>query len=81
MNIPVTQLLAKMNDHLQLATNQNEDTLREHITAILTLCELILENHQLDFKATPSIATNIQVIQPTERKLDEDANGDSIFDF
>lgn len=84
MNIPVAHLLKKMNEHIQAAANQNEDTLREHIIAIHTLCELILENDQLESKSTSSIAPNIQILQPSIKKLktqEEDANGDSIFDF
>lgn len=80
MNIPVDQLLRKINEHLQLATNQPEAKLREHMMAIRTLCDLILEDHHGQQLKAPQI----QVIQPigTSSGFDDDgANGDSLFDF
>lgn len=80
MNIPVNQLLRKMNEHVNAASNESETKLREHLMAIRTLCDVILDLSHEEPKTVPQI----QVVHPAVTKsthLEDDANGDSIFDF
>lgn len=91
LDISVNQLLKKIESELQRA-KQEENALkrRESIHSIKILCELILEeNDKVAAKnlagATPHQPTS-QVITTTSlspKKLDmeEEANGDSLFDF
>jgi hypothetical protein len=91
MNISVQKLLAKMEEELQLAkTTVKEENLREKVYSIKILCELILDEKQIKsesptflpgttkgFIPQPMIPTG----QPKKLVVDEEANGDSLFDF
>lgn len=87
MDISVNQLLKKIESELHRA-KQEENALkrRESIHSIKILCELILEENGKSLAgATPPQPTS-QVITTTSlstKKLDleEEANGDSLFDF
>lgn len=82
-------LLNEMEKHITNAKNlKNDEALREHIIAVRALCDLALATKG----AMQTLAVS-QSIQPsafvertpsslTSTKLEEDdANGDSIFDF
>jgi hypothetical protein len=93
MSISVDQLLKKMESELHKAKQAgNSARLRENVHSIKILCELVLEqegsveNHrQMVIEAPPIQQTNLQTIQPANlsgKKLqEEEANGDSLFDF
>lgn len=95
MNISLHKLLQKMEEEIRKAqTTSSQANIRERVQAIKTLCELVLDDAGSDvtFKAMPTSGVGVSspllqvqsqpVRQPPERKLDEDeANGDSLFDF
>lgn len=86
-------VLAQMEQLVQNATHaHNEQHMREQVTAVKALCEVILGQagsmpQQLTsaVHAAPAIqkSQNLLVQQPvsTEKLQEPDANGDSIFDF
>jgi Family of unknown function (DUF5327) len=96
MNISVGKLLSKIEEELLEAKRTNSDTkIRERVHAIKTMCELILEESTtVTTSATINKAPNLVVTNPTymgkvvstpnqqERLIiDEESNGESIFDF
>jgi hypothetical protein len=88
MNISVQKLLAKIAAELELAkSSQKEESLREKIYSIKILCELILDEKQAT-KDAPTATYLHQVLQqpatinePEKLDLNNEANGDSLFDF
>lgn len=94
MQISYQVLLNKMGEKIQEAKREHSDAkIREHIQAIKTLCEVMLEETSSETSreySTPvqSISLSAQntvssVNSLAEKKLETDdgANGDSIFDF
>lgn len=94
MSIPIQKLLGKMDEELYKAKGAGTDRqIREHVHAIRTMCELILENQQenetsrfTEIVTLPKsdIAKPLQpqtVIQAKRLQEDGEANGDSLFDF
>jgi hypothetical protein len=95
MNISVQKLLAKIEDELKLAkSSSKEENLREKVYSIKILCELILDEKQVTSEAplvvTPTFQPVIQqqvfqqpatINQPKKLDLNNEANGDSLFDF
>lgn len=87
--IPYETLLAEMEKHMILAKQKTSDQqLREHITAIRALCDVVLSTNKTDNLATiqkveekstekPIIYSNV----PSQPLEEDDANGSSIFDF
>ncbi|CEG29246.1 YwdI family protein [Bacillus sp. B-jedd] len=89
MNIHIQTLLAKMGEELALAKSAGkEELLREKISSIKTLCEVILEEGKGSI-SQPSLTEArreiplVHVPGSQDPKLEESdgANGDSIFDF
>ncbi len=90
MNISVQQLLRKIEEELHEAKgNTNEARIRERIYSIKSLCELIL-----DEQVQPAAQKNtfvsqqpahhaqpVSIQQPKRLEMEDDANGDSLFDF
>ncbi len=92
MNISIQQLLEKMEKELLAAKiSPTIPRMRENIHTIKSLCELILdieniESHQLltntySPERKQSIEQPTIAQQPKRMQLDNEANGDSIFDF
>jgi hypothetical protein len=90
MSISVEQLLKKMESELQKAKQAEGTTkLRENVHSIKILCELILEDQGMgsvrSLSEVVALQPKIQTITPpslTVKKLEEEeANGDSLFDF
>lgn len=87
LNISVHKLLAKMEEELRQAKlSDNEGHMRERIHAIKTLCELLLEDQskiekKVQAASSPAAYIPSQVVSPPKLKMDEEANGDSLFDF
>jgi hypothetical protein len=91
MNISVQKLLAKIEDELKLAkSSPKEESLREKIYSIKILCELILDEKQTVQPApakqpvvTPQLVFQqpASLNQPKKIEMDDEANGDSLFDF
>lgn len=92
MDISVNQLLKKMDKELEKAKlAEGSSKLRESIHSIKILCELILEENEVDSRLSQAVVTTLpktsQVVSTTtsltSRKLEmeDEANGDSLFDF
>jgi hypothetical protein len=90
MSISVEQLLKKMESELHKAKlAESSVKLRENVHSIKVLCELILEDSgSKEVRSIPervALQPQIQSITPTTlsvKKLEEEeANGDSLFDF
>ncbi|GLB59124.1 YwdI family protein [Cytobacillus sp. NCCP-133] len=91
MNISVQKLLGKMEKELlEAKTGQSEARIRERVQAIKALCELVLEESDTVI-STPAAASSSRTysapaaepanLQPKKMKMDDEANGDSLFDF
>lgn len=65
----------------QAKQQQSEAALREQLTAIHTLCEIVLQTGEKQaLTASPNVQTRAAIV--TSTKLEEsDANGESLFDF
>lgn len=90
MSISVDQLLRKIESELHKAKGAgNASSLRENVHSIKVICELILENDKGSVsnvgKVLPTAVTPVQTLSPVNlsvKKLDEEeANGESLFDF
>ena len=95
MNISVEKLLMKIEEELKLAKNSTrQENLREKVYSIKILCELILDDKQVqqEPKTTPLAAFQPVIAQPTfqqpvslnqpkKLEMEDEANGDSLFDF
>ncbi|RDU37434.1 hypothetical protein DRW41_06195 [Neobacillus piezotolerans] len=90
MNIHIKTLLAKMEEELVRAkAAEKEDELREKLYSIKTLCEVVLADstkpvqvERRPLTERPFQAARFQAQdQGKKLVLDDDANGDSIFDF
>ncbi|MFS0821266.1 YwdI family protein [Bacillus sp. 1P02SD] len=95
MNISVDKILDKMQQELHVAKNEaSEQKVRERLMAIRTLCDLVLDEAPAEARRLETVQVQpmqkvvqpIQTMQPTtiqnSTKLEEDdANGDSLFDF
>jgi hypothetical protein len=96
VNISLNKILDKMQQELLRAkSEESEQKVRERLMAIRTLCDLVLDEAPAEGKrveAVPvqpvrqvvqSIPTMPQTttIQNTTKLEEDDANGDSLFDF
>lgn len=79
------QLLMQIDKQLQQAKiTSNEQTKREALAAIRVLCDLALESGPSLFSQVPSGVheiPNAPTIQQPVALKEEDANGESLFDF
>jgi len=95
LDISVKKLLVKMEQELLEAKSSGSiSEVRERIHAIKTLCELLLDHNPAEIKlgissrdvVNPSVQTqspavrSVQV-QPKKIQIDDESNGDSLFDF
>jgi len=85
MNITVNKIIDKMFVELQMAKNVgNSAKVRDHLLALRTLCDLVLDEAPVEkpviqqVVTTPMPSTNLPI---TAKLEEEDANGDSLFDF
>jgi len=95
VNISVEKLLRKIEEELVLAKNSTkQENLREKVYSIKILCELILDEKQLQHEAPlnpvpayqpvtvqPSFQKPVSLNQPKRLVMEDEANGDSLFDF
>ncbi|MDG5471100.1 YwdI family protein [Jeotgalibacillus sp. ET6] len=97
MSISEEQLLAKIEQQIGQAKNASSAQKREHLHAIRTLCDLALDNNapstgafssveagRIEVKQTPvysAPAQPVSVSQEKPVKMEDGANGDSLFDF
>lgn len=85
MDISASTVLKKMEEQLQKArSTQDMGRLREHVTAIRVLCDVILEKeHQTSQGAVilPSFEALVPEVKTERAEIGDDANGPSLFDF
>ncbi|WP_419954957.1 YwdI family protein [Neobacillus niacini] len=95
MNISVDKLLRKIEEELTLAKNSTkQENLREKVYSIKILCELILDEKHRQQEAPlkpvpayqpvtvqPSFQQPVTLNQPKRLEMEDEANGDSLFDF
>lgn len=95
MNISVNKLLRKIEEELTLAKNSTkQENLREKVYSIKILCELILDEKQRHQEAPlnpvpayqpvtvqPAFQQPVTLNQPKKLEMEDEANGDSLFDF
>lgn len=91
MNISVQKLLGKMEKELLEAKGSSSDArIRERVQAIKSLCELVLDESETGSTAAVSSishtfsdqpAAQPANLQPKKMQMDDEANGDSLFDF
>jgi hypothetical protein len=95
VNISVEKLLRKIEEELTLAKNSpRPENLREKVYSIKILCELILDEKQRPQEATqnpvpafqpvtvqPSFVQPVTLNPPKKIEMEDEANGDSLFDF
>lgn len=90
MNIPVSRLLGKMNEEIHKAHGAADgEKVREHLRVVRALCDLVLEQeeHSMPEPSPPAFMSPAAVqpsampaVKPIALK-EEEANGDSLFDF
>jgi hypothetical protein len=79
--IPVNRLLSEMEKQLSAAKNAgDEQSMREALSAIRSLCEVALSAESNPVPLKLNVQQSPSVIRH-EKLQEEDANGDSIFDF
>jgi hypothetical protein len=95
VNISVEKLLTKIEEELKLAKNSTkQENLREKVYSIKILCELILDEKQVQPEsksiplaafqpvvAQPAFQQPVSLNQPKKLEMEDEANGDSLFDF
>lgn len=95
LDISVQKLLLKMEQELLAAKASGTNSqVRERVQAIKTLCELVLESQTGETtrelpRMNPVIPTNErQILTPSplqtqlkKLQIDDESNGDSLFDF
>lgn len=80
--IPLNRLLSEMEKQLAAAkTAGDEQTMREALSAIRSLCEVALSAESNPVSLKLHAQQSPSVIQHEKKLHEEDANGDSIFDF
>lgn len=95
-SISIEKLLEKMEEEIKLAKGaSSEARIRERIYSIKTLCEVVLEEPARSVSVRmvepvrfvqpiAPVVQNLQPVtinQPKPLKMDDEANGDSLFDF
>ncbi len=90
LNISVQKLLKKIEEELHEAKgNTNEARIRERIYSIKSLCELILDEQVMPAASKSTFVPQqpvqqvqpVSIQQPKRLEMEDDANGDSLFDF
>lgn len=81
--IPYDVVLSTIEKHiLEAKRASNENEIREKITAVKALCDIILLNNEQENTPLPRTQSSTSTFIQTSSKVnEEDANGDSIFDF
>ncbi|WP_416828010.1 YwdI family protein [Ectobacillus polymachus] len=81
MHIPIGVILNKIESELSLAKQeQHSERVREHLAAVRTLCDIVLDVKQETLSQVPPSTTDIKAVQRVYEEED-DANGNSLLDF
>ncbi|MDN7244812.1 YwdI family protein [Planococcus shenhongbingii] len=86
MAIDAARILNEIEKHTAQARKGDPAKMRESIAAVRALCDLLLENDQLQKDSTPRAiplaSPQIQPVSSASKLQEEDgANGDSLFEF
>lgn len=81
MMIPLSRILAEIEKQASAARlhGADESNIRESLVAIRALCDVALDNRSRQSQPVQVLET--QTIRTAEPLKDDDANGDSLFDF
>lgn len=85
MAIDAVRILTEIEKHTARAKNAEPAKMRESIAAIRALCDLLLNDEApLESsrpKAIPLASPQVQTVSSVNKLKEEDANGDSLFEF
>ncbi|MGK7376538.1 YwdI family protein [Planococcus shenhongbingii] len=86
MAIDAARILNEIEKHTAQARKGDPAKMRESIAAVRALCDLLLEDDQLQKDSTPRAiplaSPQIQPVSSASKLQEEDgANGDSLFEF
>lgn len=85
MAIEAVRILTEIEKHTVQAKNAEPARVRESVAAIRALCDLLLNDEPLSEssrpKAMPLASPQVQTVSSINKLKEEDANGDSLFEF
>lgn len=85
MAIEAVRILTEIEKHTAQAKNAEPARVRESVAAIRALCDLLLNDEPLPEssrpKAMPLASPQVQTVSSINKLKEEDANGDSLFEF
>lgn len=86
MAIDTMRILTEIDKHTTRAKGSDPAKMRDSVAAIRALCDLLLEDEQpmIDKqapRAVPLAAPQPQTVSAVNKLKEEDANGDSLFEF
>lgn len=85
MAIEAVRILTEIEKHTAQAKNAEPARVRESVAAIRALCDLLLNDEALPEssrpKATPLASPQVKTVPSINKLKEEDANGDSLFEF
>ncbi|WP_298824230.1 YwdI family protein [uncultured Planococcus sp.] len=86
MAIDTMRILNEIDKHTMRARSGDPAKVRESVAAIRALCDLLLEDDQPAVtketpRAVPLASPQPQTVSAVNKLKEEDANGDSLFEF
>ncbi|RNF40071.1 YwdI family protein [Planococcus salinus] len=85
MAIDAARILMEIEKHTIKARTADPAKMRESVAAIRALCDLLLDESpgemQKPPRATPLASPQVQTVSNVNKLQEDDANGDSLFDF
>lgn len=84
MAIDAARILREIEKHTAVARTADPAKARESIAAIRALCDLVLEDESPKGekpRAVPLAAPQVQSVSSGSKLKEDDANGDSLFEF
>ncbi|HSP23401.1 MAG TPA: YwdI family protein [Planococcus sp. (in: firmicutes)] len=84
MAIDATRILSEIEKHTALARKSDPTKMRESIAAIRALCDLLLDDDRPATEkpqAIPLATPQVQTVSSVNKLKEDDANGDSLFEF
>lgn len=84
MAIDAARILSEIEKHTAFARKSDPAKMRESIAAIRALCDLVLDDDRPTTdkpQAIPLASPQVQTVSSVNKLKEEDANGDSLFEF
>ncbi len=84
MAIDAARILSEIEKHTASARKSDPAKMRESIAAIRALCDLVLDDDRPATdkpQAIPLASPQVQTVSSVNKLNEEDANGDSLFEF